>query len=292
MINISCLYHLLIKVRFQRSRGVMDSKIIKTMAGTLIVSTLGIGNVQADVSLSMRDGSMRVFSAPLFDIAQSQGVGMVFNSESKLLTYYDNNRNLMVKNNIDSHCQNKVAPMKDRAKAFTEKMMKKDGLTQLQIDNISSGNSDVNVEIVELGSGGKVAGFDTKLVKVMVDDEIAKLLWLSNDKRLLKETQQAIEQLRHMDPSCGADDGEVENSAVYRQLMLKHAMLKSYSDEVAASLEDESIDYIVSIKLDSEGDQQDFIEEVVLVSFDKQGVSLKKGLKQVSMADFMDFSVK
>jgi len=270
----------------------MDSKIIKTMAGTLIVSTLGIGNVQADVSLSMRDGSMRVFSAPLFDIAQSQGVGMVFNSESKLLTYYDNNRNLMVKNNIDSHCQNKVAPMKDRAKAFTEKMMKKDGLTQLQIDNISSGNSDVNVEIVELGSGGKVAGFDTKLVKVMVDDEIAKLLWLSNDKRLLKETQQAIEQLRHMDPSCGADDGEVENSAVYRQLMLKHAMLKSYSDEVAASLEDESIDYIVSIKLDSEGDQQDFIEEVVLVSFDKQGVSLKKGLKQVSMADFMDFSVK
>ena len=43
------------------------------------------------------------------------------------------------------------------------------------------------VEVVKVGSGGKIAGYETTRYKVMVDGALREEVWLANDKALLKE---------------------------------------------------------------------------------------------------------
>lgn len=269
----------------------MKNKISKIMIGILLTNVVGISNVEADVKFSMRDGVTIVSSSPWLNITQGSGIGTIFNSKSKLLTYYDDNRHLMVQHPMDHHCHDVLKNL-NIAKQVTEKMMKKNGLSQTEIDLILSSELDQNTKIIELGSGGQVAGFNTKLVKVMVGGKIVELLWLSNDAQLVKETKKLMAQFIHMDLDCGIDGDDYENSTTYTKLMLNHAMLKSYQGEVAASLEDEEIDYIINVQLGHEEDLADLIEEIVAVSFEQQSVKIKHGLKPVSIREFMRFSIQ
>lgn len=162
------------------------------------VAQAGFIQTESDGStLYVQNGKLRADTEDSGDmwsvIDMSKGTIMMVNPEDK--TYFEGS--------IDDYCAGMRAMM-DSMSQFMGGMMPKPEARK------------VKVEVVKAGPGGKIAGYDTTLYKVMVDGVLREELWLANDQALLKELGNP--QIMAKFSRCAAMETDFEASPQYQEI--------------------------------------------------------------------------
>ncbi|MFO7596452.1 MAG: DUF4412 domain-containing protein [Desulfocurvibacter africanus] len=137
-------------------------------------------------------------------IDMTKGTIMMVNPEEK--TYYEGT--------IDEYCAG-MSTMMDAMSQFMGGLMPK------------APQKKIKVEVVKVGSGGKIAGYDTTRYKVLADGVLREELWLANDKALMKELGNPQSMAKFS--QCMAMENDFETSTEYQGLMKAGWPLKTVS---------------------------------------------------------------
>ncbi len=149
---------------------------------------------------------------------------MILDAQTQKIHFIDDERKVQAAGTVDEVCasltqmiDSLMAGIPDDQKEMMKQMM---------------GGTGTRPEVVEKGSGGKVAGFETTRYEVLVDGEVYEEIWLAKDESLKKECQSLMEMLGRL-TSCiakvnfMADIPIPESSPDYLALFKKGVIVKS-----------------------------------------------------------------
>jgi len=110
--------------------------------------------------------------------SSSEGGSMILDATKNQAYFIDDARKLVASGTVEEFCTG----MTEMMSAMLEKLPPEQRQVMEQMME-----STADVEIVNKGAGGKIAGFETTKYEVMVDGQLHEQLWLSEDKALLKD---------------------------------------------------------------------------------------------------------
>jgi len=143
---------------------------------------------------------------------------LIFDGEKNLLHFIDDRRQLIASGTIDELCEGMNQMMESMFEDIPpeqREMMKK----MMQGETGES-------EVVDKGSGGKIAGFATTRYEVLQDGELREEIWTTDDASLRKEVQGVIKALMKFS-SCfdqtgfEPEVGRVANGVAHQSHRLK-----------------------------------------------------------------------
>jgi hypothetical protein len=147
------------------------------------------------------------------------------------------------------------------------------------------------VSIEEGESRIDIAGYPTVQYRVVQDDELKEVIWLSTDKKLFGELKKYNDNYRAWNKNCNDEGGNhFSDSRPYQALMAKGVVLKSYSGSefyIEEALESQNLDTTLMEELE--------ISEVVKINFNDIATSefeIPTNYKEISVEDMMNRSAK
>ena len=110
--------------------------------------------------------------------SSSKGGSMILDATKDQAYFVDDKRKLIASGTVQEFCTG----MTEMRAAMLENIPPEQ---RQMMEQMMASTPDV--EIVNKGAGGKIAGFETTKYDVMVDGQLHEELWLSGDKALLKD---------------------------------------------------------------------------------------------------------
>jgi hypothetical protein len=174
--------------------------------------------------------------------SDSEPGGVIFDGTTGVIHFFDDARKVYASGTADEICadmEQMIEKMMERVPAEQREMMKK---------MMGDGNAP-KVEVVDKGAGEKVSGFATTRYEVMADGELYEEVWITNDKKLMKDCE-AVMKMMGKFTSCmesmSAMSGVVspEASEQYMELFDKGMMVKTTKHGVEGSDHAENIEGI------------------------------------------------
>lgn len=192
-----------------------------------------------------RDGSRTVFSDGKIKDEGSDGTWNVFDTRTGQLTLVDDERKIFTREKIDSFCR----AIKTAADQAMSRMSPEERKMMEQMTGSSAGKQGdakkPTVSVSPLGTGGKVAGFDTEKYQVKVNGKLYEEVWIAPAAPVLKELDlrglQKYQKdmsgcLQHAGPLGFPGGTAPEESREYETLLSKGWVMRSVQyDQGAAS---------------------------------------------------------
>ncbi|WP_027366434.1 DUF4412 domain-containing protein [Desulfocurvibacter africanus] len=182
-------------------RSMLYLSILAMTASLACASIAQAGFIQSEddgSTLYVQNGKLRGETSEEGDmwsvIDMTKGTIMMVNPEEK--TYYEGT--------IDEYCAG-MRTMMDAMSQFMGGLMPQPSQKKIK------------VEVVKVGPGGKIAGYDTTRYKVLADGVLREELWLANDKALMKELGNPQSMAKFS--QCMAMETDFEASSEYQGLM-------------------------------------------------------------------------
>ncbi len=154
---------------------------------------------------------------------------LIFDGEKNLLHFIDDRRQLIASGTIDELCEGMNQMMESMFEDIPpeqREMMKK----MMQGETGES-------EVVDKGSGGKIAGFATTRYEVLQDGELREEIWTTDDASLRKEVQGVIKALMKFsscfDQTGFAGESSYESSPEYLAIFDRGVPVKIVEHGVA-----------------------------------------------------------
>ncbi len=263
--------------------------LIQSLIACGVLSTAFVAS--ADVTVMNRDGSKVLFSDEFMKSPIPMGdkkITSIVEIDSEIITTIDDDRKEYYQTTIDEICEAQVK-FENAANSIKEQMMSQ--FTKDQLEQMKQlQKNDLELITIKKGDVGiKIAGYSTTQYKVYDDDELIETLWLSTDKKLKKEFERRkpiLDKINCMS-NVLSEDLDYEDTVIYKALIEKGVVLKSYSDD----LDEEDIqDYYADLASgDYDEDDEINISEVVKVDFsniEAKEFTIPNNYKKVTQEEF------
>lgn len=181
-----------------------------------VLAVLSTPNAFAGFILTESDGTTTFVQGGKLrsDNEDADGLWTVIDMNKGALMMVNPEDNTYTEGTLDEYCAG-MRKMMDAMSQFMGGMMPKPPVKKPK------------VEVVKVGSGGKIAGYETTRYKVMVDGVLREEVWLANDQSLLKEFGNPQTMAKFS--QCGAMTDEFEAAPEYQGIMKAGWPLKSVS---------------------------------------------------------------
>jgi len=220
-------------------------------------------NLIAGIYTEEADGSKTYISNGKLKELSEDG-GMILDSKSSEIIYYNPENNTYAKSKISDFCKSMAELM--------NKMMESLPPEFKDLFGIDKEQKPAKVEIVSEGDGGVIAGFKTVKFKVLADGELHEIIWLAIDASLVKEIQSLtgiLSEFKKCSNMVKFGAPPVEMSSEYLKLMENGLTLKSIQYEMGQENE-----VVNTVKVE--------IKDIPDSEF-----QVPAGYKKVSMTDYM-----
>jgi len=213
----------------------------------------------ADISIEYKNGTREKITenyAKRIELEEGKLSVSIFNFKEKTISSPNDAGKFYMEMSLEDVCNMQKSMEKSQKDAMEAMLKSPKNEHMARVFAQMQAQEQEKVEVINLGASDTISGYKTVKYKIVVDDEIEEIVWLTTDKNIMNE-------LKHMITSfdeflCGMNN-DYQDSTQYKALLQKGFPLKTYHNSAAY---DESNNSFGENGYD-DGD----VEEVVNVNF-------------------------
>ncbi|WP_426360023.1 hypothetical protein ACPUVO_07390 [Pseudocolwellia sp. HL-MZ19] len=277
-------------------------KINYKLSSTVIAFTLSlsfISNCYADIVQTNISGEKLFIKQGLMKVEYQEDNTAIFDWDNERITMISDEHKVYIQTSPEEYCEGMKSFFTEHSGndgASIDMNAMRDAIIARSIEGMTAAEKaefhaarNPAVDIIEQKHGEIIAGYKTTQYKITAGDEVVEYIWLSSDKKLLKEVEHLL-TLNSFDLSCsvfGGDNETYSDSEEYKALTANAYPLKTIQGSLVYAFEKGE-----TANLDSDDDGN--FSEVVKIELSNLPSSTflaPSTYKKISVTNFMKLNL-